>query len=62
MKSNPRMIEIPWIGGKTIKGYVSNSRHRSFRNKGRYDIPDEIYGDPEVAYLLIKEHKKHKRK
>lgn len=40
--------------------FVSKSSHRSFRNKGRYEIPDEIYGDPDLAYLLtrIKNEKK----
>lgn len=43
-----------------IPMYISEPSPRSFRNKGRYEIPDEIYGDPDLAYLLtgIKNDKK----
>lgn len=45
-----------------IPMYVSEPSHRSFRNKCRYEIPDEIYGDPDLAYLITKIKNEKKRK
>lgn len=38
----------------SIPMYVSEPSHRSFRNKCRYKIYDDIYDDPELVYLLTK--------
>lgn len=44
-----------------IPMYISEPSPRSFRNKCRYEIPDEIYGDPDLAYLLTRDKDDKKR-
>lgn len=60
MKQKTGDVVLTLPGGRIIRMFVSKGSHRSFRNKGRYEIPDEIYGDPDLAYLLtrIKNEKK----
>ena len=61
MKQKTGDVVLTLPGGRTIKMFVSKKRHHSFKNKGRYEIPDEIYGDPDLAYLLIRIKNDRKR-